>query len=285
MTTPDLVALINAEDAKIAPAIAKENSHIAAAIDAAGQRYNRGGRLIYAGAGTSGRLGVLDAAELVPTYGIPPERAVGLIAGGMSAMFKSVEGAEDSAELAEHDLKRLNLNANDTVIGIAASGRTPYAIGALAFAQQTKALAISVACVPDSVLAQHADIAIAPVVGPEVITGSTRMKAGTAQKMVLNMLSTGVMIRAGKVFENLLVDVLPTNAKLVDRAERIIAATTGVDQIQAATLLKAAGHKVPVAIVMAKTELDAADATQVLADHDGVISAVLAAWEAEHGHK
>ncbi|MFR6020166.1 MAG: N-acetylmuramic acid 6-phosphate etherase, partial [Lactobacillaceae bacterium] len=143
----------------------------------------------------------------------------------------------------------------------------------------------SVACVPDSVLAQHADIAIAPVVGPEVITGSTRMKAGTAQKMVLNMLSTGVMIRAGKVFENLMVDVLPTNAKLVDRAERIIAATTGVDQIQAATLLKAAGHKVPVAIVMAKTELDAADATQVLADHDGVISAVLAAWEAEHEHK
>ncbi|OFM95929.1 N-acetylmuramic acid 6-phosphate etherase [Lactobacillus sp. HMSC068B07] len=230
MTTPEIVALINHEDAKIAPAIATQTAQIAAAIDEASQRYNRGGRLIYAGAGTSGRLGVLDAAELVPTYGIPPERAVGLIAGGMGAMFKSVEGAEDSAELAD-----------------------------------------------------HADIAIAPVVGPEVITGSTRMKAGTAQKMVLNMLSTGVMIRAGKVFGNLMIDVLPTNAKLVDRARRIIAETTGVSATQAASLLEAAAHKVPVAIVMAKTGLDAAAATQVLAAHDGVISDVLTAWEAEHG--
>lgn len=282
MTTPEIVALINHEDAKIAPEIAKEDAHIAAAIDEASQLYNRGGRLIYAGAGTSGRLGVLDAAELVPTYGIPPERAVGLIAGGMSAMFKSVEGAEDSAELAEHDLKHLNLNANDTVIGIAASGRTPYAIGALMYAQQTHALAVSVTCVADK-LATHADIAIAPVVGPEVITGSTRMKAGTAQKMVLNMLSTGVMIRAGKVFGNLMIDVLPTNAKLIDRAERIIVETTGVTKSHAASLLKAAAHKVPVAIVMAKTGMDAETATQVLAAHDGVVSAVLTAWEAEHG--
>lgn len=243
MTTPEIVALINHEDAKIAPAIATQTAQIAAAIDEASQRYNRGGRLIYAGAGTSGRLGVLDAAELVPTYGIPPERAVGLIAGGMGAMFKSVEGAEDSAELAEHDLRKLNLNANDTVIGIAASGRTPYAIGALTYAQQVKALAISVTCVAASLLADHADIAIAPVVGPEVITGSTRMKAGTAQKMVLNMLSTGVMIRAGKVFGNLMIDVLPTNAKLVDRAQRIIAETTGVSATRAASLLEAAAHK------------------------------------------
>ena len=196
-------------------------------------------------------------------------------------MFKSVEGAEDSAELAEHDLRKLNLNANDTVIGIAASGRTPYAIGALTYAQQVKALAISVTCVAASLLADHA--AIAPVVGPEVITGSTRMKAGTAQKMVLNMLSTGVMIRAGKVFGNLMIDVLPTNAKLVDRAQRIIAETTGVSATRAASLLEAAAHKVPVAIVMAKTGLDAAAATQVLAAHDGVISDVLTAWEAEHG--
>ncbi len=283
MTTPEIVALINHEDAKIAPAIATQTAQIAAAIDEASQRYNRGGRLIYAGAGTSGRLGVLDAAELVPTYGIPPERAVGLIAGGMGAMFKSVEGAEDSAELAEHDLRKLNLNANDTVIGIAASGRTPYAIGALTYAQQVKALAISVTCVAASLLADHADIAIAPVVGPEVITGSTRMKAGTAQKMVLNMLSTGVMIRAGKVFGNLMIDVLPTNAKLVDRAQRIITETTGVSATQAASLLEAAANKVPVAIVMAKTGLDAAAATQVLAAHDGVISDVLTAWEAEHG--
>ena len=283
MTTPEIVALINHEDAKIAPAIATQTAQIAAAIDEASQRYNRGGRLIYAGAGTSGRLGVLDAADLVPTYGIPPERAVGLIAGGMGAMFKSVEGAEDSAELAEHDLRKLNLNANDTVIGIAASGRTPYAIGALTYAQQVKALAISVTCVAASLLADHADIAIAPVVGPEVITGSTRMKAGTAQKMVLNMLSTGVMIRAGKVFGNLMIDVLPTNAKLVDRAQRIITETTGVSATQAASLLEAAANKVPVAIVMAKTGLDAAAATQVLAAHDGVISDVLTAWEAEHG--
>ena len=256
MTTPEIVALINHEDAKIAPAIATQTTQIAAAIDEASQRYNRGGR---------------------------PERAVGLIAGGMGAMFKSVEGAEDSAELAEHDLRKLNLNANDTVIGIAASGRTPYAIGALTYAQQVKALAISVTCVAASLLADHADIAIAPVVGPEVITGSTRMKAGTAQKMVLNMLSTGVMIRAGKVFGNLMIDVLPTNAKLVDRAQRIITETTGVSATQAASLLEAAANKVPVAIVMAKTGLDAAAATQVLAAHDGVISDVLTAWEAEHG--
>jgi N-acetylmuramic acid 6-phosphate etherase len=256
MTTEELIQTINQEDQKVAVAVATQTKKIAQAVDVLSQRFMAGGRLIYCGAGTSGRLGVLDAAELVPTFGLNSDQAIGLIAGGQKAMFQAVEGAEDSADLAVADLQRIDFSAKDTLIALASSGRTPYAIGAVKYSKQLNAKSIAVVCVPQSELAKYADLTIAPIVGPEVITGSTRMKAGTAQKMVLNMLSTGVMIKAGKVYQNLMVDVLPTNEKLVNRAIRIIQATTGKTRDAAEILLNQAHEQVPVAIVMAKTTLD-----------------------------
>ena len=275
MSTLDMVKTINAEDQKVALAVAGENDQIAKAIDQASTRYSAGGRLIYIGAGTSGRLGVLDAAELVPTYGIKPERAIGLIAGGKKAMFAAVEGAEDSITMGETDLKNLKLTANDIVIGLAASGRTPYVIGGLKYAAKVQALTIAVACVPNSVIGQIAEIAINAVVGPEVITGSTRMKAGTAQKMILNMISTGVMIRQGKVYQNVMVDVQPTNDKLVDRACRIISETAAIPTAKALSFLKKADNDVALAIVMAKTGKSKIVAKQLLAKHHGIVSDAL----------
>ena len=275
MSTLDMVKTINAEDQKVALAVAGESDQIAKAIDQASTRYSAGGRLIYIGAGTSGRLGVLDAAELVPTYGIKPERAIGLIAGGKKAMFAAVEGAEDSTSLGEADLKNLKLTANDIVIGLAASGRTPYVIGGLKCAAKVEALTIAVACVPNSVIGQIAEIAINAVVGPEVITGSTRMKAGTAQKMILNMISTGVMIRQGKVYQNVMVDVQPTNDKLVDRACRIIGETAEIPTAKALSFLKKADNDVALAIVMAKTGKSKIVAKQLLAKYHGIVSDVL----------
>ena len=275
MSTSDMVKTINVEDQKVALAVAGESDQIAKAIDQASTRYSAGGRLIYIGAGTSGRLGVLDAAELVPTYGIKPERAIGLIAGGKKAMFAAVEGAEDSASLGETDLKNLKLTANDIVIGLAASGRTPYVIGGLKYAAKVQALTIAVACVPNSVIGQIAEIAINAVVGPEVITGSTRMKAGTAQKMILNMISTGVMIRQGKVYQNVMVDVQPTNDKLVDRACRIISETAAIPTAKALSFLKKADNDVALAIVMAKKGKSKIVAKQLLAKHHGIVSEVL----------
>ena len=275
MSTLDMVKTINAEDQKVALAVAGESDQIAKAIDQASTRYSAGGRLIYIGAGTSGRLGVLDAAELVPTYGIKPERAIGLIAGGKKAMFAAVEGAEDSASLGETDLKNLKLTANDIVIGLAASGRTPYVIGGLKYAAKVQALTIAVACVPNSVIGQIAEIAINAVVGPEVITGSTRMKAGTAQKMILNMISTGVMIRQGKVYQNVMVDVQPTNDKLVDRACRIISETAAIPTAKALSFLKKADNDVALAIVMAKTGKSKIVAKQLLAKYHSIVSDVL----------
>lgn len=275
MSTLEMVKTINAEDQKVALAVAGESDQIAKAIDQASTRYSAGGRLIYIGAGTSGRLGVLDAAELVPTYGIKPKRAIGLIAGGKKAMFAAVEGAEDSASLGEADLKNLKLTANDIVIGLAASGRTPYVIGGLKYAAKVQALTIAVACVPNSVIGQIAEIAINAVVGPEVITGSTRMKAGTAQKMILNMISTGVMIRQGKVYQNVMVDVQPTNDKLVDRACRIISETAKIPTAKALSFLKKADNDVALAIVMAKTGKSKIVAKQLLAKYHGIVSDVL----------
>ena len=275
MSTLDMVKTINAEDQKVALAVAGESDQIAKAIDQASTRYSAGGRLIYIGAGTSGRLGVLDAAELVPTYGIKPERAIGLIAGGKKAMFAAVEGAEDSITMGETDLKNLKLTANDIVIGLAASGRTPYVIGGLKYAAKVQALTIAVACVPHSVIGQIAEIAINAVVGPEVITGSTRMKAGTAQKMILNMISTGVMIRQGKVYQNVMVDVQPTNDKLVDRACRIISETAEIPTAKALSFLKKADNDVALAIVMAKTGKSKIVAKQLLAKYHGIVSDVL----------
>ena len=275
MSTLDMVKTINAEDQKVALAVAGESDQIAKAIDQASTRYSAGGRLIYIGAGTSGRLGVLDAAELVPTYGIKPERAIGLIAGGKKAMFAAVEGAEDSITMGETDLKNLKLTANDIVIGLAASGRTPYVIGGLKYAAKVQALTIAVACVPNSVIGQIAEIAINAVVGPEVITGSTRMKAGTAQKMILNMISTGVMIRQGKVYQNVMVDVQPTNDKLVDRACRIISETAAIPIAEALSFLRKADNDVALAIVMAKTGKNKQEAAQLLTEHHGIVSDVL----------
>ncbi|WP_223902107.1 N-acetylmuramic acid 6-phosphate etherase [Lactobacillus laiwuensis] len=275
MSTLDMVKTINAEDQKVALAVAGESDQIAKAIDQASTRYSAGGRLIYIGAGTSGRLGVLDAAELVPTYGIKPERAIGLIAGGKKAMFAAVEGAEDSITMGETDLKNLKLTANDIVIGLAASGRTPYVIGGLKYAAKVQALTIAVACVPNSVIGQIAEFAINAVVGPEVITGSTRMKAGTAQKMILNMISTGVMIRQGKVYQNVMVDVQPTNDKLVDRACRIISETAAIPIAEALSFLRKADNDVALAIVMAKTGKNKQEAAQLLTEHHGIVSDVL----------
>lgn len=275
MSTIDMVKTINEEDYKVADAVATQNSQIARAIDVAAVKYRAGGRLIYIGAGTSGRLGVLDAAELVPTYGIKPERAIGLIAGGKGAIYVAVEGAEDSPELAAQDLHDLNLNKDDVVLGLAASGRTPYVVGGLDYARKVGAATIAIACVKDSVIGQHAQIAIEAVVGPEVITGSTRMKAGTAQKMILNMISTGVMIRQGKVYQNVMIDVLPTNKKLVDRAIRIITAVTDVPAEKAEKLLHDADKDVALAIVMAKTGLNKEKAVKILAKNNENVSQVL----------
>lgn len=224
-----------------------------------------------------GRLGVLDAAELVPTYGIKPERAVGLIAGGKQAMLQAVEGAEDDLELGQQDLRRLHLSAKDTVIGLAASGRTPYVVGSLDFANEVGALTIAIACVPNAVISSHAEIGIEAVVGPEVITGSTRMKAGTAQKMILNMISTGVMIKQGKVYQNVMIGVQPTNAKLIDRACRIISTTTGVSTSEAMTALHNSANDVSVAIIMIETGKSKADARDLLAKAHGNVAAVLQA--------
>jgi N-acetylmuramic acid 6-phosphate etherase len=221
--TLELVRIINAEDAQVAAAVGAEEARIAAAIDGIVARMRRGGRLIYVGAGTSGRLGVLDASECPPTYSVPPGLVIGLIAGGPTALTNSIEGAEDRPEVGAYDVAALNVSDIDTVVGIAASGRTPYTLGAMEEAKRRGALVLSVTCNGGSPMAAQADIAIEPLVGPEVVTGSTRMKAGTAQKLVLNILSTGVMIQLGKTFGNLMVDVQPSNAKLQDRARRIVA--------------------------------------------------------------
>lgn len=264
MSTLDMVKTINKEDQKVAEAVGTQEEQIAQAIDMASKKYHDGGRLIYIGAGTSGRLGILDAVELVPTYGISPDRAIGLIAGGKTAMYLAVEGAEDSESLAAEDLGKLNLTSKDVVLGLAASGRTPYVIGGLDYAQKIGAGTISIACVNNSLIGKHAEIAIEAVVGPEVITGSTRMKAGTAQKMILNTISTGVMIKQGKVYQNVMIDVLPTNKKLVNRAIRIITSVTNVSIEQAKDVLLKADKNVGLAIVMAKTGLNSDDASKLL---------------------
>ncbi|WP_294763216.1 N-acetylmuramic acid 6-phosphate etherase [uncultured Lactobacillus sp.] len=275
MSTINMVKTINAEDQKVAQAVAKQSETIALAIDQAAEKFADGGRLIYIGAGTSGRLGVLDATELVPTYGIEPKRAVGLIAGGKEALFTAVEGAEDSMTLGINDLQKIKLTADDIVIGVAASGRTPYVVGGLKYARRSHALTIAIACVSKSVIGQNADIAIEAIVGPEVITGSTRMKAGTAQKMILNMISTGVMIKQGKVYQNVMIDVQPTNDKLIDRASRIISETAVISLKEAQTYLRLAGNNVAVAIVMAKTGKNKIKATQLLTKYNCNVSAVL----------
>lgn len=274
LPTIEMLRIINQEDAKVAAAVAAELPHIANAVDAIAQRFEQGGRLFYIGAGTSGRLGVLDASECPPTFAVPQSLFQGIIAGGDGALRNSSEASEDSPDQGAADLIARAFTKQDALIGIAASGRTPYVIGALEHARKLGALTISLACVPDSQMAAVADISIAPVTGPEILTGSTRLKAGTATKLVLNMLSTGVMIRTGAVYGNLMVNIQTTNAKLVDRAQRIISAVTDIDQSAAAKLLSEAGT-IKTAIVMQKLSLDRAAAEAKLKEDKGNLSAVL----------
>jgi len=274
LPTVELLRLINDEDAKVAAAVAAVLPETSKAIDAIAGRFAEGGRLFYIGAGTSGRLGVLDASECPPTFSVPPTLFQGIIAGGDSALRKSSEGSEDSPEQGASDLAARGFAATDTLVGIAASGRTPYVLGALAHARNVGALTIALTCVPDSPMAAAADISIAPLTGPEVLTGSTRLKAGTATKLVLNMLSTGVMIRTGAVYGNLMVNVQTTNAKLIDRAQRILMTTTGLDRPSAATLLEQAGS-VKTAIVMQKLSLGRPDAEAAISAHRGSLAATL----------
>jgi len=259
----------------VAEAIKEELPQIARAIEEIAGRLRRGGRLIYVGAGTSGRLGVLDAAECPPTFNVSPEQVIGLLAGGPIAQTRAQEDQEDSFEAGEADVVGLNLTADDVVVGITASGRTPYALGAVSYANACGALTIGIACNKATPLESLVQIMIAPVVGPEVITGSTRLKAGTAQKMVLNMLSTGSMILLGKTFGNLMVDVQATNLKLHQRALKIVQTATGLEREAAEELLRASGGEVKTAILMGKTGLTPEQARERLAAHGGVLRATL----------
>lgn len=268
LSTPDLVRTFHLADLEAVAAVNPELPNISRAIDQIVPRLQRGGRLFYLGAGTSGRLGVLDASECPPTYNVPPEMVQGIIAGGDTALRSSIEHVEDDAEQGRRDVEARGFTAQDVLVGIAASGRTPYVLGGLKYARDMGALTIGLSCVPNSVVSQAAEIAITPATGPEPVTGSTRMKAGTATKLVLNMLSTGTMVRLGYVYGNLMVNVQFTNEKLRDRAARIIVTITGLGYHEAAALLKSAGS-VKTAIVMAKLGLTRAEAEQRLAQVGG----------------
>lgn len=265
----EIVQLINSEDAKVAAAVAEQANEIAQSIDAIAERLERGGRLIYFGAGTSGRLGVLDAVECPPTFNSPPEQVVGRIAGGYTALTSAVEGAEDRPDFGVDDMQAVNLTEKDSVVGIATSGRTPYVIGGLEYAQNIGAFTIGLSCNPDPQIAKCCHISIAVVVGPEVVSGSTRLKAGTATKMVLNMLSTGAMIRLGKTFGNLMVDLRATNTKLADRARRIVQAATKLSPVASERLLEDCGGEVKTAIVSHYTGFSSGDARQLLSASHG----------------
>lgn len=277
LSTLEMLTRFNAEDRLVPQAVAQELPAIAKAVDCITAAFQQGGRLIYMGAGTSGRLGILDASECPPTYGVPHGMVIGLIAGGEGAILKAVEGAEDSAELGQHDLQQLALTSRDVVVGIAASGRTPYVLGGLAYARATGCTTVAVSCNPDSKIAAAADIAISPLVGPEALTGSTRMKAGTAQKLVLNMLTTGAMVKLGKAYQNLMVDVKATNEKLVDRACRIVMEASGASRSEAEHLLAQTGNEVKPAILMHLTGLNTEQAIARLAQHQGYLRHALQA--------
>jgi len=275
LSTLDMVRLINREDHKVAEAVSLVTDKIAQAVDLIADRLSKGGRLIYCGAGTSGRLGVLDAVECPPTYSTDPEMVQCLMAGGYGAIFKAVEGAEDNKLLGEQDMKRIAFTAGDVLVGIAASGRTPYVLGCMEYARELGAATVSVTCCPGSVLDTYADIGIAPAPGPEVVTGSTRMKSGTAQKMVLNMLSTGAMIKLGKVYGNLMVDVKPSNEKLIRRCVTIVCAATECDEATAIAALEACDYRPKTAIVMVLMNVGAEEAKTLLSRSEGRIAKVL----------
>lgn len=275
LSTEAMLRVINQEDQKVALAVEAIVPEIARAVDAIAAAFQQGGRLIYSGAGTSGRLGILDASECPPTYGTPHEQVVALIAGGHQAILQAVENAEDNREMGVDDLKAINFSAEDVLVGIAASGRTPYVVAALEYARQLGATTAALTCNPDSEIARIADIALTPVVGPEVVTGSSRMKAGTAQKLVLNMLTTGAMIRSGKVYGNLMVDVEATNKKLIQRQVNIVIQATGCSEAEAQSALSACGGQCKTAILMVLAQLSAQDARALLQQNRGFIRQAL----------
>lgn len=277
----EIVKRMNQQDKQVPLAVEQVLPEIARAVDHITAAFEQGGRLVYMGAGTSGRLGVLDASECPPTFGVSDQMVLGLIAGGPEAILKAKEGAEDSPELGVSDLKSIHFSAKDVLVGIAASGRTPYVIGALEYANQLGATTVSLSCNPDSAIAETAQIAISPVVGPEALTGSTRLKSGTAQKLVLNMLTTASMIRLGKSYQNLMVDVKATNEKLVARAVRIVMQATECDQALAAATLAQTDYDVKLSILMILTGLDRDAARQQLAQQRGFLRRAVQAQEAD----
>lgn len=279
LSAQEIVERLNQQDKHVPLAVEKVLPEIALAVDRITYAFKHGGRLIYIGAGTSGRLGVLDASECPPTFGVSDQMVIGLIAGGKEAMFSAKEGAEDCAELGIQDLKSIHFTDQDVVVGIAASGRTPYVIGALEYANDLGATTIALSCNPDSSIAELAQIAISPVVGPEALTGSTRLKSGTAQKLVLNMLTTASMIRLGKSYQNLMVDVKATNRKLIARAVRIVMQATDCERAEAEYLLAQSNNNVKVAILMHLTGLSYAEAMDKLTESDGFLRR---AMESEH---
>ncbi len=275
LPTSAIVELINSEDARVATAVQAALPQVAQAVDVIARALSAGGRLFYIGAGTSGRLGVLDAVECVPTFSAPPGLVQGIIAGGDTALTQAVEGAEDEPAQARRDLQARGVTAADVLCGIAASGRTPYVVGALTYARELGAATIAISCNPQSPIGALAAISISVDLGPEIISGSTRMKAGSAQKMILNMLSTAAMIRLGKVYGNLMVDVKVTNQKLAERARRLVRRLAGLDEDQAERLLVLANNEVKTAVIMHMMQVDAEAARELLAGAGGRLRAVI----------
>ncbi|EPE0639279.1 N-acetylmuramic acid 6-phosphate etherase [Vibrio cholerae] len=271
LSSQEIVERLNQQDKQVPLAVEAVLPQIAQAVDKITAAFKQGGRLIYLGAGTSGRLGVLDASECPPTFGVSDQMVIGLIAGGKEAMFTAQEGAEDNATLGAHDLQQIDFSSKDVLVGIAASGRTPYVIGALEYANDLGATTIALSCNPDSPIAEIAHIAISPVVGPEALTGSTRLKSGTAQKLVLNMLTTASMIRLGKSYQNLMVDVRATNRKLIARAVRIVMQATDCQREEAEALLKESHNNAKLAILMHLTGMNYEQATAKLSQSDGFL--------------
>jgi len=275
LPTADILNVINAADAEIPAAVAREIPHIARAVDAIVAALEHGGHLLYIGAGTSGRLGVLDASECPPTFHVSPDLVRGIIAGGEKALTRATEATEDDPEAGARDLMDSGFGAGDVLVGITASGRTPYVLGAIAKARELGAITCGISCTPDSELSRVVDYPVTPSPGPEILAGSTRMRAGTATKLVLNMISTAVMIRLGHVYGNLMVNVQPANAKLEDRARRIVAKATGVDDSRAAELLERSGRSVRTAIIMERKNIGRQEAEQLLAQAGGRIAEAL----------
>ncbi|HIF9029595.1 TPA: N-acetylmuramic acid 6-phosphate etherase [Vibrio cholerae] len=271
LSSQEIVERLNQQDKQVPLAVEAVLPQIAQAVDKITAAFKQGGRLIYLGAGTSGRLGVLDASECPPTFGVSDQMVIGLIAGGKEAMFTAQEGAEDNATLGAHDLQQIDFSSKDVLVGIAASGRTPYVISALEYANDLGATTIALSCNPDSPIAEIAQIAISPVVGPEALTGSTRLKSGTAQKLVLNMLTTASMIRLGKSYQNLMVDVRATNRKLIARAVRIVMQATDCQREEAEALLKESHNNAKLAILMHLTGMNYEQATAKLSQSDGFL--------------